>query len=757
MDPDEEIFGGARSKRHTRPPAYLQQYEVQYTRGRPDAERDVPHPWEAPVHRTPPPSFQPYTTPPGGDLVCSDRSQIMSSGYQPSQHAEFHQPSFSSPQVAGFITSTHDSELQHLRHEHAQLMQTHQAFQADLKELREVRAEVRELVQVAQSLRADLSQARGQNLSPAQPPALKLSSPPVRRYESTPLAEDGNFADLPPPPWPEPDVDLRNQVGDLALSDMGVTIYQPVVPETRKYSFVFPATETLPPQPYAPDTCGLPPPPTPKELRELLTSAAMPLPANRTTVPVSPRFSSVPAHSNPTVFAPKAEPGLRSVAPYSGSEYVYRGPSPSIPRFSRPDPGEFARLRIALTNLLPPDGTELFKYQILVDHLKFEEARMIADAYLNSSTPFTDTMAALHDKFGQPHQLALRKIASVLESPDIKRGDISAFQRFALHVQSLVGLLKTLGRDGELELSCGSHVARLLSKLPPEQRAEFRRHMFRQPGTTPNLADFSNWLRYETWCHSYDTEPMFKGSHAKSDSGKRTVTILHGVGESSVETSAPWKGPVHKSNLPKWNVIVLSVIRLSITWASVHPSLSLPPTRSGHGFAVTTVVGAVLGHTMLLIVTLKSPATSAKASISALFMKWMSVHPRRRIQLTWRRAAWWIPPQTGSFWINPLSKGGLCSKWFQWICIMKIEPWTPSLFLTMGRRGPFCSPLQLRPWAFRVSQKTFRCGQWEMISRSFRVALFPFTSLHLVNLRPVIRSIMPSLPIVLTCLANLTL
>ncbi len=100
-----------------------------------------------------------------------------------------------------------------------------------------------------------------------------------------------------------------------------------------------------------------------------------------------------------------------------------------------------------------------------------------------------------------------------------------------------MGLLKTLGHDGELELSCGSHVACLLSKLPPEQRAKFCRHMFRQPGTTPNLADLSNWLRYEIWCHSYDTEPMSKGPYAKSDSGKRTVTILHGVGESLVEAS----------------------------------------------------------------------------------------------------------------------------------------------------------------------------------------------------------------------------
>ncbi|RXN13640.1 guanine nucleotide-binding subunit alpha-12 isoform X2 [Labeo rohita] len=419
MDPDEEVVGGARPKRLTRPPSYLQQYEVQYTRGRPVAEYDVSHTWESPVHRTPPPSFQPYITPPGGDLVRSDGPRIMSSVYQPLQQAEFPQPSFSSPQVAGFITSAHDSELQHLGHEHAQLMQTQQAFQADLRELREIRAEVRELVQVAQSLRADLDQARGQNHSPVQPTASQLCSPPGKPHDSTPLAEDVNPAEL-PPPWPELHVDLMNQVGDLALSDMGATIYQPVMPETRKYFFTCPAIQPRPPQPDAPDAFGLPPPPTPKELRELLTPVARPLPADRTSVPVSPRFSSVPATSKSPGFALKAEPSLRPVAPYSGSEYVYRGPAPTIPKFSRPDPGEFARLRIALKNLLPPDGTELFKYQILVDHLKFEEARMIADAYLNSPTPFTDTMAALHDKFGQPHQLALRKIAGVLESPDIK-------------------------------------------------------------------------------------------------------------------------------------------------------------------------------------------------------------------------------------------------------------------------------------------------------------------------------------------------
>ncbi|CAM4720871.1 unnamed protein product [Leuciscus chuanchicus] len=155
--------------------------------------------------------------------------------------------------------------------------------------------------------------------------------------------------------------------------------------------------------------------------------------------------------------------GVRPVLP--SSESVYHGPPPTIPKFTRPDPSEFTHLRISLENLLLPDGNELFKYHILVDHLKLDKAKMIADAYLNSPTPFTDTMSALCEKYGQPHQLALRRIASVLDSPDVRRGDVPAFQKFAFQVQSLVGLLRNLGHEGELELSCGSHVARLLSKL----------------------------------------------------------------------------------------------------------------------------------------------------------------------------------------------------------------------------------------------------------------------------------------------------
>lgn len=159
-------------------------------------------------------------------------------------------------------------------------------------------------------------------------------------------------------------------------------------------------------------------------------------------------------------------------------ESSYYGPRPFIRNFSHRDPSEFALLKLSLANLLPPEATELFKYQVLVDHLQLEAARLIADAYLNSPTPFSDTMAALNNKFGQPHQILLRGIAAVLDSPDIRRGDVAAFEKFALQVQSLVAMLRTIGSEGEAELQCGSYVARLLSKLPPEQRAKFRRCMF---------------------------------------------------------------------------------------------------------------------------------------------------------------------------------------------------------------------------------------------------------------------------------------
>lgn len=76
-------------------------------------------------------------------------------------------------------------------------------------------------------------------------------------------------------------------------------------------------------------------------------------------------------------------------------EKVYWGPKPTIPDFTKGDPQEFARLKISLDNILPEDATERFKYQILLDHLKFEDALLTADSYTNSKRPYSDTMASV--------------------------------------------------------------------------------------------------------------------------------------------------------------------------------------------------------------------------------------------------------------------------------------------------------------------------------------------------------------------------
>ncbi|CAI5649659.1 unnamed protein product [Oreochromis niloticus] len=215
----------------------------------------------------------------------------------------------------------------------------------------------------------------------------------------------------------------------------------------------------------------------------------------------------------------------------SAPDLTYRGPHPSIPKLTRCDPGEFARLKMALENLLPPESSELFRYQVLLDHLHLEEAKLIADAYLHSATPFSDTMNALNDRLGQPHQLALRRIAAVMDSPDIHRGDAAAFERFSLHIQSLVAMLKTLGPDGEVKLQCGSHVARLLSKLPSEQRADFCRCMYSHSGQAYTLDDLATWLKYESWCQGYDGLPTPTITKKKPDvrPSRRPVTVLHGA------------------------------------------------------------------------------------------------------------------------------------------------------------------------------------------------------------------------------------
>ncbi len=183
------------------------------------------------------------------------------------------------------------------------------------------------------------------------------------------------------------------------------------------------------------------------------------------------------------------------------------------------DPREFARLRISLENILPPDATERFKYQILLDHLKFEEALLIVDSYSNSMYPYSDTIASLIQQYGQPHQLALKRIAELMDRPPIHSGDSIGFRKFALRVRVLVVMLEQLKQEGLVELQCGSHVARLSSKLPQDIRANFRRYLHPLKRGVPSLLDFAEWLEYELQIQ--EGSDVFDRIETHKDAGKR--------------------------------------------------------------------------------------------------------------------------------------------------------------------------------------------------------------------------------------------
>lgn len=119
--------------------------------------------------------------------------------------------------------------------------------------------------------------------------------------------------------------------------------------------------------------------------------------------------------------------------------------APTIPYLTSSDPREFSRLRIALENILLDNATERFKFKILTDHLKLEEALLMADSYSNSRVPFTNTMKALDKMYGQPNQLALQRIAELMDGANIRGGDVKAFRMFGLQVRSLVSMLQQLG------------------------------------------------------------------------------------------------------------------------------------------------------------------------------------------------------------------------------------------------------------------------------------------------------------------------
>ena len=58
-------------------------------------------------------------------------------------------------------------------------------------------------------------------------------------------------------------------------------------------------------------------------------------------------------------------------------------------------------------------------------------------------------------------------------------------------------MLEQLGNSGQTKQWCGSHVSRLLGKLPHDLRANFRRYVYPIRTPIPTLLDLADWLEYE--------------------------------------------------------------------------------------------------------------------------------------------------------------------------------------------------------------------------------------------------------------------
>jgi hypothetical protein len=408
----------SRPRRHLRQPLYLRDYEVSAVRPK---IRGPPH--VSPVPHTPRGdewSSQPH--------VKWSRLPNAQDDYSTSLEESINIPSLGWPHTPMPYTEDEPSRL------HGESMQYSFASpHDDQRESRELTASARVLGAAQQD-----------------PPSEPWPVPPLPLPGDSLVLEEEEYEEgLPPPPWPSHDyppapaaaeeqrvvtvIDRMMSELQLMRDSMTSSVTAHTRPQSTPRSWNHPQPKQGPEQHH---TRSYTPGPAPY----------MPISRPQPSMYRTDAESSTQYPARPDTSQPHPARG-RQFSPASvtlgGGEY--RGPAPRIPFFVHKDPMEFSRLKLALANLLPADATELFKYQILVDHMKLEEACLIADSFINSPRPYSDTMAALTEKFGQPHHVALQRIAAVMDSSEIRRGDVAAFERFSLHVQSLVGMLQTPG------------------------------------------------------------------------------------------------------------------------------------------------------------------------------------------------------------------------------------------------------------------------------------------------------------------------
>lgn len=98
-------------------------------------------------------------------------------------------------------------------------------------------------------------------------------------------------------------------------------------------------------------------------------------------------------------------------------------------------------------------------------------------------------------------------------------------------------MLHQLGGQGWTELRCGSHVSRLLAKLPHDLKANFQRFVNPIQIPIPTLLDLADWLEYEVcvqvdggqYCSNSGQEKQAPRRDRRTEyKSQKTTTILHG-------------------------------------------------------------------------------------------------------------------------------------------------------------------------------------------------------------------------------------
>ena len=104
----------------------------------------------------------------------------------------------------------------------------------------------------------------------------------------------------------------------------------------------------------------------------------------------------------------------------------------------------FLYLRVAERVILPSwkwlwvtsHLSEQYKYQILLEHYQHPGAKTLAKSSMHDARPNLTALQALQEKCGQPRLLVQSEIGEIPNSPNIRIGDVEAFDDFSLSVHA---------------------------------------------------------------------------------------------------------------------------------------------------------------------------------------------------------------------------------------------------------------------------------------------------------------------------------